>query len=105
VLAACSPSIQRNAASRAAGSARTSLALKGNCWSLYAITLNSSYGLSCDRGGAEALRNEVKAKLELGGVTSQQQNACNNSIDKGISRSYAPQNKDCVKPIKGVKGF
>jgi hypothetical protein len=24
---------------------------------------------------------------------------------KGILRSYVPLNKDCVKPIKGVKGF
>ena len=36
--------------------------------------------------------------------SSQEHNSCTNSIDEGFLRSYVPVNKDCVKPIKGVKG-
>jgi hypothetical protein len=42
---------------------------------------------------------------EGGGGKSQSQNACTNSIEKGISRSCVPLNKDCVEPMKGVRAL
>jgi hypothetical protein len=55
------------------------------------------------RVGWQAVRRALRARCLPG--TSQEQNSCTNSIDKGLLRSYVPLNKDCVEPIKGVKGF